>query len=316
MKTLQSLPPFARIGTRGSPLALAQARLVRRLLCQAHGVGEDDIVISVISTGGDRSQASNASLTEIGGKGLFTKEIDDAMLSGDVDIGVHSSKDVATALPQGLRLAAFLEREDVRDAFMSVKVQSLDHLGERARFGTSSIRRAAQVLRVRPDLEIVPFRGNVGTRLQKLLDGVADATMLAMAGLNRLGEGHRATAALDPEIFMPAPAQGAIGLAVRSEDARMAALVAALDHAPTHAAISAERAMLAILDGSCRTPVGALSGGGNGQLTLKGQILSLDGRECFESFATGPDPVALGRAVGEDLVAQAGSDWLAKWTRR
>jgi len=313
---LQSLPPFARIGTRGSPLALAQARLVRRLLCQAHGVDEDDIVISVISTGGDRSQASNASLTEIGGKGLFTKEIDDAMLSGEIDIGVHSSKDVATALPQGLRLAAFLEREDVRDAFMSVKVQSLDHLGERARFGTSSIRRAAQVLRVRPDLEIVPFRGNVGTRLQKLLDGVADATMLAMAGLNRLGEGHRATAALDPEIFMPAPAQGAIGLAVRSEDARMAALVAALDHAPTHAAISAERAMLAILDGSCRTPVGALSGGGNGQLTLKGQILSLDGRDCFESFASGPDPVALGRAVGEDLVAQAGSDWLAKWTRR
>ena len=310
---MQSQTPFARIGTRGSPLALAQARLVRRLLCQAHGVAEDDIVIEVISTGGDRSQASNASLVEIGGKGLFTKEIDDAMLSGRVDIGVHSSKDVATRLPEGIRLAAFLEREDVRDAFMSVKVQSLDHLAERARFGTSSIRRAAQVLRVRPDLEIVPFRGNVGTRLQKLLDGVADATMLAMAGLNRLGEGHRATALLDPEIFMPAPAQGAIGIAVRSDDARMATIVAVLDHAPTHAAISAERAMLAVLDGSCRTPVGALSRLDGQTLTLKGQILSLDGKTAFDSAASATDPEQLGRQVGEDLIAQAGTDWLAQW---
>lgn len=313
---MQSPPFFARIGTRGSPLALAQAQLVRRLLSEAHGVSEDEIAIEIISTGGDRSQTSNASLSEIGGKGLFTKEIDEAMLAGRVDIGVHSSKDVATAMPAGLRLAAFLEREDVRDAFMSVKVQSLDHLAERARFGTSSIRRAAQVLRVRPDLEIVPFRGNVGTRLQKLLDGVADATMLAMAGLKRLGEAHRATAALDPEIFMPAPAQGAIGLAVRSDDTRMAGLVEALDHAPTHAAIAAERAMLAVLDGSCRTPVGALSGSANGQLTLRSQILSLDGRDCFESAASGTDPLAIGRQVGEDLIAQAGSDWLAQWTRR
>ena len=310
---MQSQTPFARIGTRGSPLALAQARLVRRLLSQAHGVAEDDIAIEVISTGGDRSQASNASLIEIGGKGLFTKEIDEAMLAGRVDIGVHSSKDVATRLPDGIRLAAFLEREDVRDAFMSVKVQSLDHLAERAKFGTSSIRRAAQVLRVRPDLEIVPFRGNVGTRLQKLLDGVADATMLAMAGLNRLGEGHRATALLDPAIFMPAPAQGAIGLAVRSDDARMAKIVAALDHAPTHAAITAERAMLAVLDGSCRTPVGALSRRDGETLVLKGQILSLDGKTAFDSAAEGADPEKLGRQVGEDLIAQAGTDWLAQW---
>ncbi|UJW84261.1 hydroxymethylbilane synthase [Devosia sp. SL43] len=312
---MQSSTPFARIGTRGSPLALTQARLVRSLLAQAHGVSEDDIAIEVISTGGDRSQASNASLVEIGGKGLFTKEIDDAMLSGRVDIGVHSSKDVATRLPDGITLVAFLEREDVRDAFMSVKVQSLDHLGERAKFGTSSIRRAAQVLRVRPDLEIVPFRGNVGTRLQKLLDGVADATMLAMAGLNRLGEGHRATALLDPDIFMPAPAQGAIGIAVRSDDARMAGLVAALDHAPTHTAITAERAMLAVLDGSCRTPVGALSRFDGDTLTLKGQILSLDGKTAFDSVATGTDPIALGRQVGDDLIAQAGTEWLAQWAR-
>jgi hydroxymethylbilane synthase len=312
---LQSSAFFARIGTRGSPLALAQARLVRSLLSKAHGVAEDDIAIEVISTGGDRSQASNASLTEIGGKGLFTKEIDEAMLAGRVDIGVHSSKDVATRLPEGIRLAAFLEREDVRDAFMSVKVQSLDHLAERARFGTSSIRRAAQVLRVRPDLQIVPFRGNVGTRLQKLIDGVADATMLAMAGLNRLGESHRATALLDPEVFMPAPAQGAIGLAVRSDDHRMADLVAPLDHSATHTAIAAERAMLAILDGSCRTPVGALTRLDGAGLTLKGQILSLDGSTAFDGAASGSDPEVLGRKVGEDLIAQAGTEWLAQWAQ-
>ncbi|UXN71462.1 hydroxymethylbilane synthase [Devosia neptuniae] len=310
---MQSSAPFARIGTRGSPLALAQARLVRKLLSEAHGVPEDDIAIQVISTGGDRSQASNASLIEIGGKGLFTKEIDEAMLAGVVDIGVHSSKDVATSLPEGIALAAFLEREDVRDAFMSVRVQSLDHLPKNAKFGTSSIRRAAQVLRQRPDLEIVPFRGNVGTRLQKLLDGVADATMLAVAGLNRLGEGHRATALLDPEIFMPAPAQGAIGIAVRPDDTRIADLVAVLDHAPTHTAISAERAMLAVLDGSCRTPVGALSRLEGGTLTLKGQILSLDGKTAFDSAATGTDPLALGKQVGDDLIAQAGTEWLAQW---
>ncbi|MFK4810810.1 hydroxymethylbilane synthase [Devosia sp. ZW T5_3] len=310
---MQSSAPFARIGTRGSPLALAQARLVRKLLSEAHGVPEDDIAIQVISTGGDRSQASNASLIEIGGKGLFTKEIDEAMLAGVVDIGVHSSKDVATRLPDGIALAAFLEREDVRDAFMSVTVQSLDHLPENAKFGTSSIRRAAQVLRQRPDLEIVPFRGNVGTRLQKLLDGVADATMLAVAGLNRLGEGHRATALLDPEIFMPAPAQGAIGIAVRPDDTRIADLVSVLDHAPTHTSIAAERAMLAVLDGSCRTPVGALSRLEGGTLTLKGQILSLDGKTAFDSEATGTDPLALGKQVGDDLIAQAGTEWLAQW---
>ena len=310
---MQSPQAFARLGTRGSPLALTQARLVRSLLASAHGVSEDDITIEVLSTGGDRTQASNASLIEIGGKGLFTKEIDDAMLAGRIDIGVHSSKDVATRLPDGLALVGFLEREDARDAFMSVKVASLDQLAERAKFGTSSIRRAAQVLRQRPDLEIVPFRGNVGTRLQKLIDGVADATLLAMAGLNRLGEGHRATGQMDPEIFLPAPAQGAIGLAVRSDDARMAALVAAIDHGPTNLAISAERAMLAVLDGSCRTPVGALTRLEGDRLTLKGQILSLDGQTAFDSVASGSDPFALGRAVGEDLLAQAGTEFLAKW---
>jgi hydroxymethylbilane synthase len=267
----------------------------------------------VFSTGGDRTQASNQPLTEIGGKGLFTKEIDEAMLAGSIDIAVHCVKDVATRLTPGIAVPAVLEREDVRDAFVSVTVAGLDNLPEGGRFGTSSIRRAAQVLRQRPDLQIVPFRGNVHTRLQKLLDGVADATMLAIAGLNRLGEGHRATALLDPEIFMPAPAQGAIGLAVRSDDRQMTDAVSVLDHPITHYRVDAERAMLAVLDGSCRTPVGAFTEFDGTKLTLKGQILSLDGKTAFDSAASGADPLKLGREVGEDLVRQAGTDWLAQW---
>lgn len=310
---MQSPAPFARIGTRGSPLALAQAKLVRSLLSAAHGVTEDAIEIEVFLTGGDRSQDANLSLSTIGGKGVFTKEIDEALLSGRVDIGVHSSKDVATGLPSGMALAGFLEREDVRDAFLSLKVQTIEALPQGARFGTSSIRRAAQALRLRPDLEIVPFRGNVHTRLQKLADDVADATLLAMAGLNRLGEAHRATGVLDQEHFMPAPAQGAIGLAVRSDDRRMLEVVAALDHAPTHAAITAERAMLAVLDGSCRTPVGALTTGQGAGLTLRGEILSLDGQTTFRAEASGSDPQALGEKVGQALLDQAGPDWLKQW---
>lgn len=310
---MQSSAPFARIGTRGSPLALAQAKLVRELIAMAHGVAEEEIEIEVFSTGGDRSQASNVSLSTMGGKGVFTKEIDEALLSGRIDIGVHSSKDVATGLPEGMQLAAFLEREDVRDAFMSVSVKDIDSLPERARFGTSSIRRAAQAKRLRPDLEIVPFRGNVHTRLQKLVDGVADATLLAMAGLNRLEEAHRVTSVLSPEDFMPAPAQGAIGLAIRSDDARFADIVAPLDHAATHSTIAAERAMLAVLDGSCRTPVGALSAVSNGVFSLKGEILSLDGQTTFRAEGSDTDPRRLGDKVGRELLAQAGPDWLAQW---
>lgn len=312
---MQSPTPFARIGTRGSPLALAQAKLVRERLSLAHGVSEDQIAIDVFSTGGDRSQKENTTLSDIGGKGVFTKEIDEALLAGHIDIGVHSSKDVATGLPPGMVLAAFLEREDVRDAFISVSVKGIDNLPDGASFGTSSIRRAAQALRLRPDLRIVPFRGNVQTRLQKLLDGVADATLLALAGLNRLGEAHRATAILDTEKFMPAPAQGAIGIAIRKGDTRFAEIVAPLDHAPTHAAITAERTMLRVLDGSCRTPVGALTGTAGDLLTLRGEILSLDGQKSFSAQAEGADPVALGETVGRDLLAQAGPDFLAGWSR-
>ncbi|HTM79432.1 MAG TPA: hydroxymethylbilane synthase [Devosia sp.] len=314
---MQSQPPFARIGTRGSPLALVQARLVRRLLAEAHEIDPESIVIEVISTGGDRSQQSNASLTEIGGKGLFTKEIDQALLDGAIDIGVHSSKDVATALPEGIKLAAFLEREDVRDAFISVIAQDMAGLPQGAKVGTSSIRRAAQVLRLRPDLVIVPFRGNVDTRLQKLADGVADATMLAVAGLNRLDKADRITAYLDTEQFMPAPAQGAIGLSIRSDDAHFATLVAPLDHKATHRRIDAERAMLRVLDGSCRTPVGVLSLLSGDVLTLRGEIISLDGQTTFADAVAGSVVQAemLGAALGRRLLAQAGTDFLAQWAQ-
>jgi hydroxymethylbilane synthase len=310
---MQSSALFATIGTRGSPLALVQAHLVRSLLCKAHGVSEDQIVIRVLSTGGDRSQAENTTLSDIGGKGVFTKEIDDALLTGEIDLGVHCIKDVATGLPEGITLAAILEREDVRDAFLSVSVASLDHLPQGARFGTSSIRRAAQALRLRPDLVIVPFRGNVHTRIQKLVDGVADATLLAMAGLNRLGESHRATSVLDAEAFMPAPAQGAIGIAIRSGDERLAQIVAPLNHADTFGKITAERAMLAVLDGSCRTPVGALTSLENGVYTLKGEILSLDGQTTFSAEGTDTDPQRLGETVGQSLVSKAGAEWFAQW---
>lgn len=310
---MQSPTPFARIGTRGSPLALAQARLVRSLLSAAHAVPEDHIAIDVFSTGGDRSQAENTTLSDIGGKGVFTKEIDEALLSGRIDIGVHSSKDVATALPEGMVLTAFLEREDVRDAFLSISAKAIDNLPDGAKFGTSSIRRAAQAKRLRPDLRIVPFRGNVHTRVQKLLDGIADATLLALAGLNRLGEAHRATAILNPVDFMPAPAQGAIAIALRRGDDRFASVVAPLDHAATHAEISAERTMLAVLDGSCRTPVGALSSRDGEMLSLRGEIISLDGQTTFRAEASGQNPIILGETVGKDLLAQAGPDWQTRF---
>lgn len=314
---MQSPLPFARIGTRGSPLALVQARLVRSLLAQAHGIDPDRIEINVISTGGDRSQAANASLVEIGGKGLFTKEIDQALLDGVIDIGVHSSKDVASVLPGGVALVAFLEREDVRDAYMSIIAANIDALPQGARFGTSSIRRAAQVRRRRPDLVIVPFRGNVDTRLHKLATGVADATMLAVAGLNRLGKADRITAYLDPEQFMPAPAQGAIGISVRADAQNFANMVAPLDHKSTHLGIMAERAMLRVLDGSCRTPVGALSHIEGDQLMLKGEIISPDGRITIADAVSGPasDANAIGVALGRRLLAQAGADFLAQWAQ-
>lgn len=199
--------PVLTIGTRGSPLALAQAHEVRGKLSAAHGLDPQTIAIKVIKTSGDA--ILDKPLAEVGGKGLFTKEIEEQLLSGEIDLAVHSSKDMPTRLPEGLVLSAFLEREDVRDAFLSLIAQSPDHLPEGARVGTSSLRRAAQMKRFRPDFQIVPFRGNVQTRLKKLADNVADATLLALAGLNRLEQNHRVTLVLDERQFPPAPAQGA-----------------------------------------------------------------------------------------------------------
>lgn len=301
--------PFLRIGTRGSMLALAQAHLTRRLLAEAHQVAEDRIEIRVISTSGDR--ITDRPLSEVGGKGLFSKEIEAALVSGEVDLGVHSSKDLASQLPDGLVLAAFLEREDVRDAFVSLKYPGLDALPQGAKLGSSSIRRAAQMLRARPDLEIVPFRGNVDTRLSKLEAGVADATLLAAAGLNRLGKSDRIAALLDPRDFPPAPAQGAIGIEIRDDDVRTRDLVAVLDHPRTATAIAAERGLLATLDGSCRTPIGAFTEWNGALVSLVAEILSPDGREWYRDSETGPaaDAAAIGARLGRKLLAAAGPDF-------
>jgi hydroxymethylbilane synthase len=301
--------PFLRIGSRGSMLALVQARLVARLLAAAHGVPEAAIEIRTITTSGDTLK--DAPLSEVGGKGLFSKEIEAALEAGEVDLGVHSSKDMATRLPDGLVLAAFLEREDIRDAFVSLVAKSVDELPPGAKLGSSSLRRASQMLRARPDLRIVPFRGNVDTRLRKLSEGVADATLLAVAGLNRLGRQHEITSYLDAERFPPAPAQGAIGLEVRAADTRTAELIAPLNHAATATAVAAERALLGALDGSCRTAIGALSQIEGGTLSLRGEILSPDGQLAISDRLSGPAsaPEKLGHELGQILRDKAGSDF-------
>ena len=309
MPALQS-SAFLRIGSRGSNLALVQARLVQRLLSEAHGVPLEAIQIRTITTSGDR--LTDAPLSTAGGKGLFSKEIEAALEAGEVDIGVHSSKYMATRLPDGLVLAAFLEREDIRDAFVSLSVKTLDELPQGARFGTSSLRRASQILRARPDLEIVPFRGNVDTRLRKLTDGVADATLLAVAGLNRLGRTSDITDYLDPERFLPAPAQGAIGLEIRADDSRSFELIAPLNHQQTATAVHGERALLDALDGSCRTAIGVVSHIAEKTLLLRGEILSPDGRISIEARHAGPAaaPEAVGHELGQILRDKAGSDFL------
>lgn len=312
---MQSTPKsvFLTIGTRGSPLALVQAHQVRRELAQIHQVAEDDIVVKIISTAGDRSQISNVSLSEIGGKGLFSKEIEDQLLAGEIDLAVHSTKDMATTLPDGLVLDVFLPREDIRDAFLSVTAKTLDELPQNAIIGTSSLRRRAQLRRYRPDLQMVEFRGNLGTRIEKLEKGIADATLLAAAGLSRLGQTDRIASFLDPRQFPPAPAQGAIGLERRANDSRVEAIAEVLNHAQTRAEIIAERAMLKVIDGSCRTPIGAFSRQADGMLSINGQLLSPDGSQIFDAEISGAasDALKLGSAIGEALLGKAGPDFIA-----
>jgi hydroxymethylbilane synthase len=259
-----------RIGTRGSPLARAQAEETRRLLADTAAAE-----IVTIRTTGDA--ITDRPLAEAGGKGLFTKEIDEALLSGRIDIAVHSAKDMPTALPDGIIIAACLRREDVRDAILSPAAASLVGLKRGAVLGTSSLRRKALALRQRPDLAVVDFRGNVGTRLSKLEDGVVDATLLAVAGLKRLGLADRAAGVLDSDDWLPAIGQGVIAIAARRSDEDTRALLASLDDRETSIALAAERAFLAALDGSCRTPIGGLATIAGSALRFRGIIVKPDG---------------------------------------
>ncbi|HEY7297412.1 MAG TPA: hydroxymethylbilane synthase [Xanthobacteraceae bacterium] len=304
-------PLLLRIGTRGSPLALAQASLVRARLAAAHAVAAERIELKIIRTTGDMIR--DRPLAEAGGKGLFTKEIEEALLAGDIDLAVHSAKDMPTVLPAGLSIAAVLPREDPRDAFISRKAQSLRTLPPGAVVGTASLRRQAQVKRARPDLTVVNFRGNVETRLRKLDDGVVDATLLALAGLNRLGLAGAATAILPLDEFLPAVGQGIIALEARDADARTRALIETVNSRGDAVALAAERAFLAVLDGSCRTPIAGHATLQNGRMHFRGLIARPDGSECFAAEREGAavDAASLGADAGRELKSRAGADFFA-----
>ncbi len=302
--TLPSPDAPLRIGTRGSPLALWQAHEVRRCLMAAHDLPEAAFAIVVIKVMGD--QILDRALKDIGGKGLFTREIEDALLAGDIDIAVHSMKDMPTVQPEGLLLDCYLAREDVRDAFVSPGVAGLADLPLGAVVGSSSLRRRAQLAHRRPDLKLVEFRGNVQTRMKKLQDGVAEATFLAMAGLNRLGMAHVARSAIAPEDMLPAVAQGAIGIERRSEDTRVAGLLEGIHDGPTGQRLAAERGFLARLDGSCETPIAGLALLDGPELWLRGEVLRPDGSEVITGELRGPvaDGAAMGRELADRLLAQ------------
>ena len=314
---MQSFAPSAertqrvllRIGTRGSPLALAQANEIRARLAAIHGLASDAIALTVIRTTGDAIR--DRPLAEAGGKGLFTKEIEEALLAGAIDIAVHSAKDMPTLLPAGLAIAAVPPREDARDVFISPKAGSLRELVQGARLGTASLRRAALALRSRPDLAIVNLRGNVETRLRKLDEGAADATLLALAGLKRLGLAHKATAVLAIEEFLPAVGQGIIAVEARSEDARVLGLLAPLNDAASSSALCAERAFLAELDGSCRTPIAGHAAVAAGRLDFRGLIARPDGSACLETAREAPlaDAARMGADAGREIRARAGPDF-------
>jgi hydroxymethylbilane synthase len=297
---------LATIGTRGSPLALAQAHEVRDRLARAHQVEPERIVIKTIRTSGDAIQ--DRPLFDVGGKGLFTKEIEEALLAGSIDFAVHSSKDVPTFLPDATWLPAFLPREDVRDVFISPRAGSLKDLPAGATVGTASLRRQAMVLRLRPDLKVNSLRGNVETRLRKIAAGEADATLLALAGLNRLGLQDKATRVLEVDEFLPAVGQGAIAIESRRDDDRINSFVKAIGDSETEVALSAERSFLALLDGSCRTPIGGHCRVDGERIHFRGLIISPDGRESYETTREGAraEAIALGTEAARELRAQAG----------
>jgi hydroxymethylbilane synthase len=303
-----------KIGTRGSPLALAQAHETQARLMAAHGMPVEAFEVVVISTSGDRIQ--DRPLAEAGGKGLFTKEIEEALLAGRIDIAVHSSKDMPTVLPEGLVLSAFLPREDPRDAFIGVAAKSIMDLPEGATIGSSSLRRQALILRMRPDIKVVTFRGNVQTRLRKLHEGVADGTILALAGLKRLGLQSIVTDLMPLEKFPTAPGQGAICIESRIGNARVAGMLAAINHVPTAQALACERAFLGALDGSCRTPIAGYATVEGGRLTFNGLILTPDGKRSHDISAEGSasDGAEIGRAAGEKLRRNAGTHFFDGWS--
>ena len=303
-----------KIGTRGSPLALAQAHETRERLGRAFELPPEAFEIVIITTTGDRVQ--DRPLKELGGKGLFTREIEQDLLSGQIDIAVHSMKDMPVLQPEGLVLDTFLPREDVRDAFVSPGFTSIGELGQGAVVGTSSLRRKAQLLNRRPDLQVVEFRGNVQTRLRKLADGVAQCTFLAMAGLNRLNAQNVPATAIDAADMLPAVAQGAIGIERRKDDSHTAAMLEAIHDTPTGHRLAAERAFLAALDGSCETPIAGLAELDGKTLRLRGEVLRPDGSEALADDQTGniTDGPAMGREMAVKLLERAGDgffDWRA-----
>ena len=305
--------PF-RIGTRGSPLALAQAHEARDRLMAAHGLPEEMFEIVVITTTGDR--ITDRSLSEIGGKGLFTLELEQKLFSGDLDFAVHSAKDMPTKLPDGLYLSAYLPREDVRDAFIGRTAPRLMELPHGATVGSASLRRQALIRRLRPDIKVITFRGAVDTRLRKLGEGQADATLLALAGLKRLGKVDVLTDILDPIEFPPAPAQGAIGIESRIGDDRTDALLAAINDGPTHATVSCERGFLATLDGSCRTPIAGYAVCEGDHINFFGMILTPDGTKEHSIRIEGHcrDAEALGTNAGQAIRDEAGSTFFDDWS--
>ena len=300
-----------RIGTRGSPLALAQAYETRERLSIAFGLSLNSFEIVVIKTTGDK--VLNRPLKEIGGKGLFTKEIEEALLQESIDIAVHSMKDMPVQQPEGLILDTFLPREDVRDAFVSRIHKSLADIPQGATVGTSSLRRKAQLMSKRPDLKIVEFRGNVQTRLKKLDDGVAECTFLAVAGLNRLKMEDIITAPISTDEMLPAVAQGAIGIERREKDIKVATMLEAIHNSTTGLLLSAERAFLEALDGSCETPIAGLAEFKNENLRFRGEILKTDGSEVYsdEQVVSKEDATLVGIEMAHKLLSQAGNDFFS-----
>jgi hydroxymethylbilane synthase len=292
--------PILRLGSRGSPLAMAQTLMTRAALMALTGAGEDRFPLTIIKTTGDT--ILDRALSESGGKGLFTKEIDEAQLANEIDVSIHSGKDLPTTLPQGLIEAGYLPRADMRDAFIGYKVKRLRDLPHGAKLGTASLRRGAQAKRLRPDLEIALIRGNVETRLRKVAEGEFDGTLLAMAGLNRLGLSQHMHEILDPADFLPAVAQGAIGIVIRDDDAHAAGFTREIVDTLTSIAVTAERGFLRTLDGSCRTPIAGYATVSNGTVSLQGQVLSLDGATVFNDHESGE--ARQSGAVGETLGAR------------